>query len=308
MRPSAAYALFLALVLVVACTPGQPPVSEGGMDIHFCEIADCDGLLVNLTRDASHVACAFYGLDDDRVRRTLSERAAHLVMDDHDPLPGATVVGREGLMHHKFCVINRSLVVTGSHNPGQEDAYNNMVVIRSPPLAERFLSVHEAAGDGHAPRDGRVLFLHDGHLIEAYACPHDACRERITGSLAAAEESVAFALFTFTDKGIASLLAEKHREGVDVWGVIESFQADRYNQYYALAAEGVPVLLEGSPALQHNKVFVIDDKTVITGSYNPTRSAASRNDENVLIIHDRRVAGIYKAALRRIYKDTQNFK
>ncbi|MBS1266551.1 MAG: hypothetical protein MAG795_00518 [Candidatus Woesearchaeota archaeon] len=36
----------------------------------------------------------------------------------------------------------------------------------------------------------------------------------------------------------------------------------------------------------HHKVFIIDNRTLITGSYNLTMSADKRNDENMLIIEE----------------------
>ena len=47
-------------------------------------------------------------------------------------------------------------------------------------------------------------------------------------------------------------------------------------------------------AIDHNKVLVLDGKTVITGSFNWTVSAEERNAENLLIIHDRQLAGAYR--------------
>jgi phospholipase D len=40
----------------------------------------------------------------------------------------------------------------------------------------------------------------------------------------------------------------------------------------------------------HHKVFIIDKEAVVTGSYNPTKSGNTRNDENMLIIHDKEIA------------------
>ena len=49
------------------------------------------------------------------------------------------------------------------------------------------------------------------------------------------------------------------------------------------------------PTIAHNKVIIIDNKTVITGSFNFTRSAQKYNAENVLIIHDPKLAEKYTA-------------
>ena len=40
----------------------------------------------------------------------------------------------------------------------------------------------------------------------------------------------------------------------------------------------------------HHKVFIIDEKTVVTGSFNPTAGGDTRNDENVLVIEDVAIA------------------
>ena len=51
----------------------------------------------------------------------------------------------------------------------------------------------------------------------------------------------------------------------------------------------------------HHKVFIIDDKIVITGSYNPTKSGTSKNDENVLVIYSSEVAEKYLEEFGVVY-------
>ena len=43
----------------------------------------------------------------------------------------------------------------------------------------------------------------------------------------------------------------------------------------------------------HHKVFIIDEKVVITGSMNPSKSGNENNDENVIIIEDEKIAKKY---------------
>jgi phosphatidylserine/phosphatidylglycerophosphate/cardiolipin synthase-like enzyme len=50
------------------------------------------------------------------------------------------------------------------------------------------------------------------------------------------------------------------------------------------------VLKDGNNQTMHQKVFIIDRETVITGSMNPTGNGDKHNDENVLIIHDPLIA------------------
>lgn len=59
-----------------------------------------------------------------------------------------------------------------------------------------------------------------------------------------------------------------------------------------------PVKIGGGHAIAHNKVMVIDDETVITGSLNFSKQAEERNAENLLVIRDRKLAEIYTKNFR----------
>ena len=55
----------------------------------------------------------------------------------------------------------------------------------------------------------------------------------------------------------------------------------------------MPVWIDAQHAIAHNKIMVIDDATVITGSFNFTKAAEEHNAENLLIIHDPALAARY---------------
>jgi phosphatidylserine/phosphatidylglycerophosphate/cardiolipin synthase-like enzyme len=63
------------------------------------------------------------------------------------------------------------------------------------------------------------------------------------------------------------------------------------------------VRLDGNVYMMHHKVIILDDETVILGSFNFSRSADERNDENVLVIHDSEIASQYRAEFRRTYRE-----
>jgi phosphatidylserine/phosphatidylglycerophosphate/cardiolipin synthase-like enzyme len=68
---------------------------------------------------------------------------------------------------------------------------------------------------------------------------------------------------------------------------------------------GLPVYLDGNPGQMHHKVFIIDQKIVITGSYNFSFSAETQNDENVVIFFDPQIAAQYLAEFRRVEVEAQ---
>jgi len=52
----------------------------------------------------------------------------------------------------------------------------------------------------------------------------------------------------------------------------------------------------------HHKVFIIDNATVVTGSFNPSQNADTRNDENMLIIHDPSIAARFLEEFYRLWR------
>ena len=56
------------------------------------------------------------------------------------------------------------------------------------------------------------------------------------------------------------------------------------------------------PGIAHNKVMIIDNQKVITGSFNFTTAADTKNAENVLLIEDAQLAEQYLINWHKRYK------
>jgi phosphatidylserine/phosphatidylglycerophosphate/cardiolipin synthase-like enzyme len=73
----------------------------------------------------------------------------------------------------------------------------------------------------------------------------------------------------------------------------KSQRTQKYSSATFLFNQGIPVKIDAAQAIAHNKVIVIDGETVITGSFNFTKTAEESNAENLLVIHDRKLAALY---------------
>jgi phosphatidylserine/phosphatidylglycerophosphate/cardiolipin synthase-like enzyme len=62
---------------------------------------------------------------------------------------------------------------------------------------------------------------------------------------------------------------------------------------------GVPIFIDAQPAIAHNKVIIIDNRILLTGSYNWTRAAELRNAENLLVIRDKELVRQYADNFQR---------
>lgn len=219
----------------------------------------------------------------------------------------------EGLMHDKFTVIDRQEVWSGSMNYSNADAYqnnNNLVRIRSAQLAQDYTAEFEEMFLGRrfgpgSPADTPVpiLVVEDARLEVCFA-PEDGCQAKLEDLLAAARHTIQFLAFSFTSDEISAAMLERAGEGVRVSGVIDASQArsNSGSEFERLQAAGLDVRLDGNPDNMHHKVIIVDGETVVFGSYNFTRSAETRNDENLLVIHNPEIAALFQGEFQKIYE------
>jgi len=225
-----------------------------------------------------------------------------------------------GLMHDKFAVIDEQWVWTGSWNMTENGTYrnnNNAVLIGSTALAENYSAEFEEMFAGQfgptspadTPNPRIIITVETGEgqerqvEVENYFAPEDEVAAQIIAEIEGAQSRIRFLAFTFTSDEIADAMLERARAGVVVQGVMESRNAGReYSQYERMRAAVHDVLPDGNPYIMHHKVIIVDDATVILGSYNFTSSAENNNDENLLIIHDPEVAALFVAEFGRVYE------
>ena len=107
--------------------------------------------------------------------------------------------------------------------------------------------------------------------------------------------------YGFTSKPTAEALVKAHKRGVRIVAVLDrsndptgSSRKKKYTAAAFLANMGIPTYIDSNHKIAHNKVTVIDNGTVITGSFNFTE-AQKGNAENVLMIKDEKLAKGYKA-------------
>jgi phosphatidylserine/phosphatidylglycerophosphate/cardiolipin synthase-like enzyme len=121
--------------------------------------------------------------------------------------------------------------------------------------------------------------------VQVYFSPKGGCTEAVVEELRGAQKTVRVQAYSFTSKDIAAALRDAKRRGVDVEVVLDkSNETAQYSSATFTANAGIPTYIDAEHAIAHNKIMVIDGETVITGSFNFTKSAESRNAENLLIV------------------------
>lgn len=227
---------------------------------------------------------------------------------------GIEVLGdrQEGLMHDKFVVIDRYDVWVGSMNFTLNGAYednNNLLHIRSREIAEDYLAEfnemfeQDLFGPYTLPLTPNPVVVVDDTVVEVYFSPDDGVQARLVDLINSAQHSVYFLAFSFTSNALGNAILNRAAAGVTVAGVMEADQvkSNTGTEYDPFLQAGLNVLLDANDDLMHHKVLIIDESIVVTGSYNFSASAETKNDENVLIIHNPDVAAAFMGEFWRVF-------
>jgi phosphatidylserine/phosphatidylglycerophosphate/cardiolipin synthase-like enzyme len=239
------------------------------------------------------------GLEDDD--STIIELEAYdiPIVDDN----------RSGLMHNKFIIIDGIIVWTGSMNYTQNGTFrnnNHILSLRSRRAVETYQAeFNEMFEDGEfgvtSSDDNFADFQQDGVPVEIYFASEGPVIDQILDEINRADESIHFMTFSFTRDDLGMALLDAAERGVTIEGVFETTGSEtRFSEMSRLHCAGLDVRQDGNPGILHHKVFVVDDDTVITGSFNFSNNAVESNDENLLIIQSSDMAALFLREFERI--------
>lgn len=130
--------------------------------------------------------------------------------------------------------------------------------------------------------------------VAVYFSPDGGCQDAIVREISSARESLYVEAYSFTSAPIAKAIVEAFKRGVAVAVILDKSQlTEQYSVANYFKTAGVPTFIDRAFKIAHNKVIVVDRQTVVTGSYNFTKSAEHDNAENLLIIRHPGVAQAY---------------
>ncbi len=222
-----------------------------------------------------------------------------------------------GESHNKFCIIDSKKVWTGSYNATDNNTikdHNNALILDSSEAAkiynEEFSMMYDSLQFGS--KKSRVRAKHkfqiDSIEVEIYFSPADDVNGIIAEQIRKAVNCISFVIFAFTDDNIEEALISKHKSGITVKGMCDDLSAGgKSSGYYALIANNMNIKKDSNPRSQlHHKFIVFDHESdtaavVITGSHNYTKAANTKNDENIVLIHDKYYAQLYYNEFAKLF-------
>jgi phosphatidylserine/phosphatidylglycerophosphate/cardiolipin synthase-like enzyme len=218
--------------------------------------------------------------------------------------------GRSALMHNKFWIFDRQVVWTGSTNITVNGIYkqnNNVIVIRSPEIAfiyeREWDELWSAQLGPRAPSTvNNQWAILEGTPIQILFSAEDKAVGHLIALVNDAQTSIRFLAFSFTDYPLAKAMIDRAAAGVDVQGVYEAFGSSSPRaELKTFYCAQVPVRQDGNGSFLHDKIIIIDNSIVVTGSLNFSSSGDDENEENVVILENADIAAQYLQEYEKIW-------
>lgn len=217
---------------------------------------------------------------------------------------------RTALMHNKFWIFDGQTAWTGSTNITESGIFqqnNNAIVIHSPEVAAIYEREFQEMWNGQfgpkSPSTANQQSLTvNGTPIQIYFSPEDDVLNRIIAKVAGAQSNIRFLAFSFTDYPLAKAMIDRAAAGVDVAGVYEKTGSETEGaEMRTFFCAHVPVRQDGNPRFLHDKIIIIDNHLVISGSFNFSSNATDNNDENVIMIDNPDIAALYMQEFGKLW-------
>src|SRR3990172_3000960 len=225
------------------------------------------------------------------------------------------------IFHHKFIIRDRGeareAVLTGSTNFTTTDTHRNLnhvVIFHDIGVAAAYQSEFDQLRDGIFGARSTMLTATDpltldieGSAVQILFSPDNNPELRIVNEILKAQTSAYFMMFTFAKSTTIddALLSKLQGGNLEVVGVLDGGQsAQSWSPHKALLSQGARLRRETLPNNRklHHKLIVLDDHTVIGGSFNYTGPANQYNDENLFLVRDANVAAFFKTEVKRVFE------
>ncbi len=139
--------------------------------------------------------------------------------------------------------------------------------------------------------------------------PGGNCTNEIVDVINNAINNIWVQAYSFTSKPIARALVLAKERGVNVQIILDKQAlSGKKSTLRFFVRHQIPVWIDKMPAIAHNKVIIVDQTQVITGSFNFTYAAQNQNAENVLIVYDGGLAKKYLTNWQQRERVSERYK
>jgi phosphatidylserine/phosphatidylglycerophosphate/cardiolipin synthase-like enzyme len=146
-------------------------------------------------------------------------------------------------------------------------------------------------------------------VVSVYFSPKDSIIQKVIVPLVdGAKKQILIPVFLITDKRLAQALINAKERGVDIKVIVDATNArGKYSKHRLLRQHGILVKTETFAGKLHSKTMIIDNTYSVIGSMNFSKSGETKNDENVLVIKNTKLAIFNRIFFEYLWKKIDNY-
>lgn len=268
----------------------------------FTPLQSTDWLCELVDKASWRVYVCTYSLNEENLLSALfkaSQRGVEvkIMFETGVAPPGARIKVdvENSLLHLKFIVIDER-VLFGSANftqNGLKNSLNDLLLVEDSLVASQFADLFESIWNGEVKR---ITIEQDGLMVKNFHL-----EELLLEELSKARKTVDIAMYALTHPKVWALLKilasrkVKVRLLVDRWFLDSSTLKDLPKSCIELRVLKDLTL--------HTKFFIIDGRTVISGSANATKSGYAKNAELMMILKRKDLVKEYVEFFEKIWRE-----
>lgn len=131
--------------------------------------------------------------------------------------------------------------------------------------------------------------------VQVFFAPQGGCTEGIIKTIERARSEILVQAYSFASVPIYRALLRAQERGVKVALIADkSERTEGMTPIAILANAGIPVYLDGKHAMANDRVIIVDQQIVMTGSFNFNQASEEMNAENLLILDSSELAAEYR--------------
>lgn len=152
----------------------------------------------------------------------------------------------------------------------------------------------------------KALDISDSQSMQkpsAYFSPGDSCRNKLLDLMATAKSTIDICVFTISDNQLTQAIIKAAKRGVMVRIITDNHKSeDLGSDVQWLLDEGINLCMDHSAYHMHHKFMIVDQTILANGSFNWTRSASERNEENILVIAEEGLIAEYQREFDQLWQ------
>ena len=138
----------------------------------------------------------------------------------------------------------------------------------------------------------------------AHFSPGEDCRRQLLDLLLAARVTLDISVFTISDDRLSDAIVAAHRRGIQVRLITDNDKAlDQGSDIYRLIDQGIDVRMDNTENHMHHKFAIVDQRILVNGSFNWTRSATEYNQENILVTDEPKLVSAYLNEFENLWSE-----